>query len=92
MKVSMNVNKVIGLYSSQESKIKDSKAVTKGKDRIEISNQGKSFAKYIDDSKDFDIKNNRVDEVKKLMDEKKYSVDSSKLADAMLKYAKNKKI
>lgn len=92
MKVSMNVNKTIALYSSQETKSRDTRAVNKSGDRIEISSEGKNFLKYIDASKDYDIKNEKADGIKKLIDDKNYNVDSTKLADAMMKYAKNKKI
>ena len=88
MKIGMNVNKIINVYNnSTKNCSQGTKAVQKG-DRIEISTTSKEISKYIEMSKNTEIKNQRVDEIKELLKEGKYKVDSDKLAKSILEHIK----
>jgi negative regulator of flagellin synthesis FlgM len=83
MKVS-NVGKVINVYKNNANvNKKDENKKTAG-DRIEISNTGREISKYVEIAKNTEIKNNRVDEIKELIKQGKYNIDSEKLAKGIL--------
>lgn len=87
MKIS-NVGRVINIYQ-QGSKV--NKAETEKKalgDRIEISNTGREIAKYVEIAKNTDISTSRADEIKKLIKEGTYKVDSDKIARSLIEAAK----
>lgn len=92
MKINMNVNRVVNIYNqnSKETQAKSRKQTTG--DKVEISNTGKEIAKYIELSKDTEIRNSRVDEIRELIKDNKYSVDSEALARSIAKYIKERDI
>jgi negative regulator of flagellin synthesis FlgM len=87
MKIEMNVNKAVDIYKNN-TKIDLNKSRVSKKDTIEISSKGKELSEYVKIAKDTELKNDKVDRIKKLVAEKNYKVDSYKLADSMIQYIK----
>lgn len=87
MKIEMNVNKAVDIYKNN-TKIDLNKSRVSKKDTIEISSKGKELSEYVKIAKDTELKNDKVDRIKKLAAEKNYKVDSYKLADSMIQYIK----
>lgn len=87
MKIEFNVNKALDIYKSN-TKADLSKTKVSQKDTIEISSKGKELSDYVKIAKDTELKNDKVDKIKKLIKEKNYKVDSYKLADSIMKYIK----
>lgn len=88
MKVGFNVSRVVNAYT-QNSRVDRINERSKEKsDRIDISKESIEIKKYIDSADNVEVKNKRVDEVKKLVEQNKYSVDSGELAKSILKYMK----
>lgn len=88
MKIS-NVGRVINIYQ-QGSKVNktDNEKKVQG-DRIEISNAGREISKYVEIVKNTDISTSRADEIKKLIKEGRYQIDSEKIAKSLLEAAKD---
>lgn len=88
MKIGFNVSRAVNAYT-QNSKIDKANKKTKEKsDRIDISKESIELRKYIESAENTEIKNKRVEEVKTLIEQNKYSVDSSELTKGILKYMK----
>lgn len=89
MKIQFNVNKVISAYGQNSKKEKINNKNNLIKDRIDISDEGREIAKYIDSAKDIDIKNKRVDDIKMLIKQNSYYVNSEELSKSILKQMKD---
>lgn len=88
MKVGFNVNRVINSYKqntnvNQLNKIKKDKS-----DKIDISNESIEIRKYIESAESTEIKNQRVDEIKALIAQNKYKVDTDELAKSIFRHMK----
>lgn len=88
MKVGFNVNRVINSYK-QNTNVNQVNKVKKDKgDKIDISNESIEIRKYIESAENIEIKNQRADEIKALIAQNKYKVDTDKLAKSILKHMK----
>lgn len=88
MKIGFEINKVINTYNQNAKAAKVNNRVRDFKDKIDISAEGREISKYIEIANNTELKNKRVDEIKSLIEQNKYEVDSKKLADSILKYIK----
>lgn len=88
MKVGFNVSRVVNAYTQNSRADKINERAKEKSDRIDISKESIEIKKYVDSADDFEVRNKRVDEVKKLVEQNKYSVDSGELAKSILKYMK----
>lgn len=88
MKIGFEINKVINTYSQNSKAAKVSTKPHDFKDKIDISVEGREISKYIEIANNTEVKNKRVDEIKTLIEQNKYEVDSKKLAESILKYIK----
>lgn len=88
MKIDMNINRVISIYSKNLNISKKSENKTSLNDCIEISKEGRELQKYIDIVKNTEIKNGRVDEIKRLIDDGKYNVNAEELAKSIMESIK----
>lgn len=88
MKVGFNVNRVVNAYTQNSRTDRINGKIKDKSDRIDISRESIEIRKYIENADDIEIKNKRVEEVKSLIEQNKYSVDSSELAKSILKYMK----
>lgn len=88
MKVGFNVNRVVNAYTQNSRTDRINGKVKDKSDRIDISRESIEIRKYIESADDIEIKNKRVEEVKSLIEQNKYSVNSSELAKSILKYMK----
>ncbi|WP_133629065.1 flagellar biosynthesis anti-sigma factor FlgM [Fonticella tunisiensis] len=91
MRINNNdVNRIISIYN-KNLRPDNSKEVKKNiNDKVEISKTGKEIARYIDVAKNTDIKSNRAGEIKELIKQNKYNIDSEKLAESILKHIKER--
>jgi flagellar biosynthesis anti-sigma factor FlgM len=92
MKINMNVNRVINIYNNNNKNTQIKSNRQDAKDKIEISVTGKEISKYIEQANTTEIQNKRVDEIKELIQQNKYKVDSQKLAEDILKSIKERDI
>lgn len=88
MKIGFEVNKVINAYNQSSKAAKVNTKPHDFKDKIDISLEGREISKYIEIANNTEIKNKRVDEIKSLIDQNKYEVDTKILAESILKYIK----
>lgn len=88
MKIGMNVNKVISVYSNSAKTENEKRNHCPKGDRIELSTAGKEISKYVEMAKNTEIRNSRVAEIKELINQGKYKVDSEKLAQSILDHIK----
>lgn len=88
MKVDMNINRVLNAYCRNSKENNFKKNVLNKKDSIEISNEGREIQKYIELTINTELQNDRVNEIKKLIDEKNYYIDSKKLAKSLIEFIK----
>ena len=88
MKIGIDVNRVTNAYSSnyKSDKTKDSRKAAG--DKVDISNVGRELSKYVELAKNSELSNKKVDEIKNLISNNQYSVDSSALAQNILEYIK----
>lgn len=89
MKIGFEVNKVINAYNQNSKISKVSNKPQNSKDKIDISFEGREISKYVEIANNTELKNKRVDEIKALINQNKYEVDSKKLAESILKYIKD---
>lgn len=88
MKIGFEINKVINTYNQNSKVAKINNKVHDFKDKIDISEEGREISKYIEIANNTELKNKRVDEIKSLIDQNKYKVDSKKLAESIIEYIK----
>lgn len=88
MKINVNPNKVISVYNNCTKVENQRKNICPKGDRIEISNTGKEISKYVDMAKNTETRNARVEEIKELISQGKYRVDSEKLAKSIIEHIK----
>ncbi|QCX32377.1 flagellar biosynthesis anti-sigma factor FlgM [Caloramator sp. E03] len=88
MKIDMNINRVINIYSKNLNISKTNENKISLNDCIEISKEGRELQKYIDLAKNTEIKNGRVDEIKRLIDEGNYNFNAEELAKSIMEYIK----
>lgn len=88
MKIGFEINKVINTYNQNSKASRVSNKPQTFKDKIDISFEGREISKYIEIANNTEIKNKRVDEIKSLIEQNKYEVDSKKLAESILKHIK----
>lgn len=86
MKVNNNISRVLNIYSKNVSTKNEQINKTNKKDTVEISSKGRELQKYIELSKNTEIINGKIDEIKKLIDEGRYYVDTEKITDSIIKY------
>jgi flagellar biosynthesis anti-sigma factor FlgM len=88
MKIGLNTNKVINTYNqgSKVTQLNANKHVQG--DKIDISKEGREIQKYIEGADNTELKNSRVEEIKALINQNKYKVDSEKLAQSILNHIK----
>lgn len=91
MKISINTDRVMRAYNQNITEVKHSSNSNSKRDKIELSTQSKEISKYIEKARDSEIKNERVDEVKKLLEKGNYNVDSETLAKSIMEYLKEGK-
>ncbi len=89
MKIGFEINKVINTYNQNSKTAKVNAKTRDFKDKIDISPEGREISKYVEIANNTELKNKRVDEIKSLMDQNKYVVDTKKLAESILKYIKD---
>lgn len=89
MKIGFEVNKVINIYNQNSKTARVSSKTRDLKDKIDISVEVREISKYVEIANNTELKNKRVDEIKSLIDQNKYEVDSKKLAESILKYIKD---
>lgn len=92
MKINMNVNSIINIYNknSKTDIVKKNKQNTN--DSVEISKEGREISKYVELVKNTEIKTEKVDEIKKLISENRYKVDTQKLVKSILEHMKESDI
>jgi anti-sigma28 factor (negative regulator of flagellin synthesis) len=88
MKIGFEINKVINTYNQNSKATKINSKAHNFKDKIDISEEGREISKYVEIANNTELKNKRVDEIKSLIDQNKYEVDTKKLAESILKYIK----
>lgn len=88
MKVGFEINKVINTYNQNSKTARVNNKKHDFKDKIDISEEGREISRYIEIANNTELKNKRVDEIKSLIDQNKYTVDSKKLAESILEYIK----
>lgn len=88
MKVGFEINKVISTYNQNSKTARVNNKKHDFKDKIDISEEGREISRYIEIANNTELKNKRVDEIKSLIDQNKYTVDSKKLAESILEYIK----
>jgi negative regulator of flagellin synthesis FlgM len=91
MKISINTDRVMRAYNQNVTEVKHSSNSNSKSDKVELSTQSKEISKYIEKAKNSEIKNERVDEVKKLLEKGNYNVDSETLAKSIMEYLKEGK-
>jgi flagellar biosynthesis anti-sigma factor FlgM len=92
MKIGFNVNKAINAYNQGTKVNTASVKKNENRDKIDISNEGREFLKYIDAANSTEINNKRVEEIQALLKQNKYEVDSEKLARSILNTIKDSDI
>lgn len=92
MKIGMNVNKVINVYNNNSKVDMVKKPAAQKRDTIEISPEVKEISKYVEMAKTTEIRTKRINEIKELIDNGKYNVDSKKLAKSILDHIKGSDI
>lgn len=88
MKIGFEINKVVNAYNQNSKTAKIGSKPQNFKDKIDISFEGREISKYIEIANSTEIKSKRVEEIKSLIEQNKYEVDSRKLAESILKYIK----
>lgn len=88
MKIGFEINKVINTYNQNSKAAKVINKAHNFKDKIDISAEGREISRYIEIANNTELKNKRVDEIKSLIEQNKYTVDSKKLAESILEYIK----
>lgn len=83
MKVSSDINRVMNVYNQNVKSTKQVEAKKSKSDTINISVTGREISKYVELASKSEIKSPNFDEIKKLVDQNKYQVDSEKLAKAI---------
>ena len=92
MKIGFEINKVINTYNQNSKAAKVNTKPKSFSDKIDISFEGREISKYIEIANSSEIKNDRIEEIKLLIEQNKYEVDSKKLAESILKYIKESDI
>jgi flagellar biosynthesis anti-sigma factor FlgM len=88
MKIGLNVNRVLSIYNNN-SKTDSIKNVKKPEnDQINISSAGRELSKFVELAKNTELTDTKVDEIKKLISDKKYEVNSEALAKSILEHIK----
>lgn len=89
MKISLNTSNVINIYknNNKHNSIENKK---NKKDTIEISNTSKELAKYINAAKDYDIYNEKIEKLQKLIKDNKYFIDSEEIAKSIINELKER--
>lgn len=88
MKVEGNNNILFNLYKKNIAAVNNNMNVSKTSDRLEISSLGKEIYKYIDETKDKEIVNEKIEEIKSKMKDGSYTIDERKLAESILSHIK----
>jgi anti-sigma28 factor (negative regulator of flagellin synthesis) len=84
MKIGINTNNVAAIHNNNLKKISKAQGPNKAKDTVELSGVGKELSKYIEMAKGVEIKDSRVEEIRIVLQNKTYSVDSIRLARAII--------
>lgn len=92
MKIGFEISRAINTYAQNTKSAKTSIKKQEFKDKIDISTAGKELSRFIELANSTEIKNNRVDEIKNLLDQNKYTVDTEKLSQSILNYMKESDI
>lgn len=89
MKISLNTSNVINIYknNNKHNSIENKK---NKKDTIGISNTSKELAKYINAAKDYDIYNEKIEKLQKLIKDNKYFIDSEEIAKSIINELKER--
>lgn len=92
MKIGINVNKVINTYNQSSKVNKTNVKKNDNRDKIDISNESREISKYIEAANNTEIKNQRIDEIQRLIKQNKYEVDTEKLTRSILNSIKDSDI
>lgn len=92
MKIGFEINKVINIYNQNSKNTKVNSKTHNFKDEIQISKEGREISKYIEIANNTELKSTRADEIKALIEQNKYNVDTKKLAESILKHIKDSDI
>ncbi|MGE5328924.1 MAG: flagellar biosynthesis anti-sigma factor FlgM [Deltaproteobacteria bacterium] len=93
MKIWGNIPQIQEIYNKNKttSKVEKSSGVSSKKDVVSISNEGKDFQAALKAAREApDIRTDRVEEIKKKMQEDKYEVSSADVADKIVDSILNK--
>lgn len=88
MKIGFEINKVINTYNQNSKTVKINSKANSCKDKIDISEEGREISRYVEIANNTELKNKRVDEIKSLINQNKYEVDTKQLAESIIKYIK----
>lgn len=89
MKVEGNNNILFNLYKKNIAAANNNNiSVSKTSDRLEISSLGKEISKYIDETKNKEITNEKIEEIKSKMKDGSYTVNERELAKSILNHIK----
>lgn len=89
MKVEGNNNILFNLYKKNIAAVNNNSVnINKTSDRLEISSLGKEISKYIDENKDKEITNEKIEEIKSKMKDGSYTVNERELAKSILNHIK----
>ena len=95
MKIWGNIPQIQELYNKNKttSKVEKSSGASSKKDVVSISSEGKDFQAALKAAKEApDIRTDRVEEIKQRMQEDKYEVSSTEVADKIIDSLFGKKI
>lgn len=84
MRVNFNSNNVINIYKNNQVKSKDNIKKDIKSDSVEISSISREISKYLETAKDYEVYNEKVEKIKQLIKDNKYSIDTNALAKSIL--------
>lgn len=89
VKISSDINRILNVYNSTAKSEKINSSKQSAKDQVAISSAGRELSKYVELAKNSELTNNKVDQIKKLISNNQYKVDSGILAKNILEFIKD---